>query len=106
VRISPAPAFLGDEDVEAIGFEDVAVADRRLDRLPELAGIVVPHARQIDRGGIRMRSVADDAAGGSSGEIDAHAQAFVEDDVLGRERPVVVVIEERHLAIQARERRV
>src|ERR1043166_3269371 len=35
-------ALFGHEDVEPVGFEDVAVAPRALDGLPELRGVVVP----------------------------------------------------------------
>src|SRR5919201_1924000 len=44
-----ADALLGDEDVEAVGLEDVRVAARPLDRLPELGGIVVGHPGPGDR---------------------------------------------------------
>src|SRR3989454_10862964 len=42
-----ADPLFGHQDVEPIGFQDVAVAHRRLDRLPELAGVVVTDACQI-----------------------------------------------------------
>ncbi len=51
-----------------------------------------------------MRPVADDAVRRAAREVDAHAEAVVERDPLERDRPVVVVVEQRLGPVQLAQR--